>query len=98
MLNKIFPEQKWSYKKAAAWSLCFVLLKLLIFLVAYYRVQSSGTEPNICGWDCGYYHEIATKGYALFREGHTSTLAFFPAFPLMVKFLTSIFQSENFAA
>jgi len=35
-------------------------------------------------WDSGWYHEIATKGYA-YVAGRQSSVAFFPAYPLAVR-------------
>ncbi len=35
-------------------------------------------------WDSGWYHEIASKGYS-FVAGEQSSVAFFPAYPLVVR-------------
>ncbi len=35
-------------------------------------------------WDSGWYHEIATKGYS-YVAGRQSSVAFFPAYPLVVR-------------
>ncbi|HEV3498187.1 MAG TPA: hypothetical protein VHA34_17755, partial [Actinomycetes bacterium] len=35
-------------------------------------------------WDSGWYHRIATEGYS-YVEGRQSTVAFFPAYPLVVR-------------
>jgi hypothetical protein len=35
-------------------------------------------------WDSGWYHEIASKGYS-FVAGQQSTVAFFPAYPVVVR-------------
>src|SRR5215218_8167016 len=35
-------------------------------------------------WDSGWYHEIAANGYS-YVVGQQSTVAFFPAYPLVVR-------------
>jgi hypothetical protein len=37
-------------------------------------------------WDAGWYHQIAVDGYS-YTRGEQSTVAFFPAYPLLLRFL-----------
>ena len=40
-------------------------------------------------WDSGWYHQIATHGYEWVR-GRQSSIAFFPAYPLVVRAVTNV--------
>jgi len=78
---KVFP-----WKKAISWAFVFLLIKVAVFSVATYLVKSAGEAYHLCTWDCGYYKAIATAGYDLFKPNVHSNLAFYPGFPLIVRF------------
>jgi Gpi18-like mannosyltransferase len=71
------------------------LLFLIMGAVAPHLPEASGPHlaPPFTGpswlagwaqWDSGWYHQIATKGYA-YVVGQQSSVAFFPAYPLVVR-------------
>lgn len=71
------------WNQAAKWTASIVLFKLLISLAAILLVQQGGSSPNPCTWDCGYYQDIAQKGYDKLEPGKHQNLAFYPAFPAL---------------
>lgn len=75
--------------------------RILVGLVSYLAVVSfSPVEPypwqafpewpvldSLARWDAGWYASIWDNGYHL-NPGHQSNVAFFPAFPILIKLLT----------
>jgi len=47
-------------------------------------------------WDSGWYHEIASKGYS-YVAGRQSSVAFFPAYPLVVRMLRVVIDDAYVA-
>ncbi|NCN27723.1 hypothetical protein GW915_09125 [bacterium] len=72
-----------------------VILKATVLMVAIYRVQSQGVEPKLCNWDCGYYQDIALKGYG--EKSQDGVKAFYPALPVLVNTLWSVLPGKSFA-
>lgn len=71
-----------------------VTIKAAILAVAISSVQKQGVTPKLCNWDCGYYQDIALKGYGPgTQEG---TVAFYPAFPMAVKYFWKFLPGEDF--
>jgi hypothetical protein len=46
---------------------------------------------SILRWDAGWYISIVTNGYSYAPDGNQHSIAFFPLYPLLVKFLTFFF-------
>jgi Gpi18-like mannosyltransferase len=84
-----------AWQAAAVFLGIAALLFLVMGAVAPHLPEPSGPHlaPPFTGpswlagwaqWDSGWYHEIATKGYA-YVAGQQSSVAFFPAYPLVVR-------------
>ncbi len=84
-----------AWQAAAAFLGIAAVLFLVMGAVAPHLPAESGPHlaPPFTGpswlagwaqWDSGWYHEIATKGYA-YVAGQQSSVAFFPAYPLVVR-------------
>jgi hypothetical protein len=78
-----------------AFGACAAAVYLVMGLVAPHLPAASGPHlaPPFSGpswlrgwaqWDSGWYYRIATDGYSYVR-GQQSTIAFFPAYPLLVR-------------
>lgn len=85
-----------SLKRALVWSAVFVTVKVAVFSVAYALLSESDVPFGMCFWDCGYYKEISEQGYTQFRNSN-SNLAFFPLFPLGVRYLRMMVPDFDFA-
>ncbi len=89
---------EFQYRKAGLIALALVLLKVLVLFATLTLVKRQGVEPVLCSWDCGYYVEIAEKGYS-WKENQHGPLAFFPLYPLVAGTIRDfIFPSFSFAA
>jgi hypothetical protein len=59
-------------------------------------VSKSDLKPKLCNWDCGYYVDIYNHGYGDPRN-QSGTEAFYPAFPKIIKVLSAILPTQDFA-
>ncbi|HEX2848988.1 MAG TPA: hypothetical protein VHN98_00475, partial [Acidimicrobiales bacterium] len=49
-------------------------------------------------WDTGWYFSIATQGYRYFGPGVQASVAFFPAYPLAMRFADVVVPGDALAA
>lgn len=94
-----------TYLRKAVYALAQIFLLLLISLALHYprlffladeSFRATGKEsflenyPNLCKWDCGFYHYLA-NGTDFITNKHIA--AFFPLFPLTLKFAHLLFPN-----
>jgi Gpi18-like mannosyltransferase len=79
----------------AIWLASRVLIWTGMLLIAPKLLGSEGIVPSFGwgvfdAWDSVHYRAIATTGYEFLDDGNQHNLAFFPLFPLVIRFLISI--------
>jgi Mannosyltransferase (PIG-V) len=72
----------------------FALTRLGLYLAALYGSRATGVgslSTQLSGWDGQHYLDIVSHGYPTHPDAsHFSTIAFFPVYPLVVRFVKTV--------
>ncbi|MGB3655713.1 MAG: mannosyltransferase family protein [Rivularia sp. (in: cyanobacteria)] len=84
----LFPAAMWLGSRLLLWVVMLGIAPLL-------QAPSGGIAATFdlevfYAWDSIHYQDIATTGYEYINDGKMHNVAFFPLFPLMVKFLMNL--------
>ena len=84
----LFPAAMWLTSRLLIW---IVMLGVAPFLKASsVGITAAFNLEVLNAWDSGHYQAIATTGYEYINDGKEHNVAFFPLFPLTIRFLMNL--------